>query len=287
MGKSVKRQDLLYVSNGDGVVNVYRYWQHTLVGVLSKFTTPMGECTDAAGDVYIVDQNTSKISEYAHGGSKAIKRLDDSPYTPQSCAVNQSTGDLAVANYGGYSDKAGNIAVYLRGTGKPVLYTAATNDHFIACGYDRRGDLLAADYSGFSDYYYGYFYYLPKHGVKLLLMNLPGPSRSWAWDRVESVFWDGQYWVVGAYDTLYRYTINVKASYISSTQLNPGDFYVNQVAMYKPIVKSHSAQVVGAAESSNSSAVDYWNYPAGGIPVGQITKGLDRAYGIAISLGAQ
>lgn len=31
MGKGLEHQDLLYVSNQDGVVNVYRYWQHTFV----------------------------------------------------------------------------------------------------------------------------------------------------------------------------------------------------------------------------------------------------------------
>jgi hypothetical protein len=56
MGKGVKQQDLLYVSNGDGLVNVYRYWQHTLVGVLTAFKNPLGECTDAIGHVYIADE---------------------------------------------------------------------------------------------------------------------------------------------------------------------------------------------------------------------------------------
>ncbi len=76
MVKGLKQRDLLYVSNADGTVSVYRYWQRTLVGVLTNFTQPMGECADAAGDVYITDYAASTISEYAHGGTKPIRVLE-------------------------------------------------------------------------------------------------------------------------------------------------------------------------------------------------------------------
>jgi hypothetical protein len=80
MGKGLKQRDLLYVSNANGTVNVYRYWQRTLVGILTNFKLPMGACSDRAGNVYIVDNEKQKIYEYAHAGKKAIKVLDDSPY---------------------------------------------------------------------------------------------------------------------------------------------------------------------------------------------------------------
>jgi len=281
MGKGVKEQDLLYVSNRDGVVNVYRYWQHTLVGVLTKFKSPLGECSDSAGNVYIADGQAQKIYEYAHGGTKAIRTLDDSPYLPEGCAVNPKTGDVAVANYGQGYYKTGNIAIFRRASGKPLLYSAASYDHFVACGYDRRGDLLASSTFG-SDPYYSDFYYLPKEGVKLLPMDLPGPSRSWYWSSGVSVAWDGRYWVVGSYDTLFRYTINIKAYYVSTITL---DASINEAAIYHPVEKSHSEQLVGADESATKPAVYYWNYPAGGSHVAEITKGLDRPYGVAVSPG--
>ncbi|HEY6325808.1 MAG TPA: hypothetical protein VIW73_04735 [Candidatus Cybelea sp.] len=285
MGKGVKQQDLLYVSNGDGVVNVYRYWQHTLVGVLGNFTNPEGECTDAAGDVYIVDEKAEKIYKYAHGGTKAIKTIDDSPQAPFSCAVNQATGDLAIANYGENYYGAGNITIYPHGSGKPTIYKTGDNlDHFVSCNYDHRGDLFSTSDNGYGSFYSSYFYYLPKQGKSLKPMTLPGPSRSWQWGSGASIVWDGKYWVVGTnneytnYDLL-RYIINVKAYYVSTTQLSVAN-NAQQIAIYRPIVKSHSAEVVGT-----NGAVYYWNYPAGGNPIGQITKGLDDPYGVAISLG--
>ncbi len=286
MGKGVKQQDLLYVSNGDGVVNVYRYWQRTLVGVLTNFKNPLGECADAAGDVYIADQRVSKVYEYAHGGTKRVKTLADPTFWPEGCSVDLSSGAVAVASYGS-NRTSGDIAVYSHGSGKPVLYGGGSGDHFTACAYDRRGDMLATASYGGSGFYYADFYYLPKHGVRLLPMTLPGPYQSWQWNAVQSVTWDGKYWVVGSYDTLYRYTIDVKATYVSSTQLYGTNATVYQVAIYHPLVRSHTAEIVGAAHSNSSSAVDYWNYPAGGNPIGQLTKGLDRPYGVAISLGAQ
>jgi hypothetical protein len=44
-------QNLLYVSNGNGLVNIYRYWQRNLVGVLTDLTKPMGMCADNAQNI--------------------------------------------------------------------------------------------------------------------------------------------------------------------------------------------------------------------------------------------
>jgi hypothetical protein len=84
--------DLLYVSNANGTVSVFRYWQHALVTVLTDFGRPMGECADPAGNVYIADYQRNKIDEYAHGAKKPAKVLDDSPYAPYACSVAPSNG---------------------------------------------------------------------------------------------------------------------------------------------------------------------------------------------------
>jgi hypothetical protein len=282
MAKGLKQRDLLYVSNLDGVVNVYRYWQHTLVGVLTKFNRPYGECADAAGDVYIADYAAEKVDEYAHGGTKPIKVYDDSPYNPRACAVDVKTGDLAIANYGYY--QAANIAVYPHGSGKPILYGASRFDHFLSCAYDDRGDLLALSNYGYSEFYYSHFYYLPKRGAQLVPMNLPGPSSSSEWGGVRAVAWDGKYWVIDDY-ALYRYTINVKATYVDTIDLsNNGD--LGPVWIYRKNLKSTGSQVVGVENNYDSSdSVDYWSYPAGGSLIAQITKDLDDPSGLAVSLG--
>ncbi len=124
MDAGAASHDLLYVTNQNGVVNVYRYWQHRLAGVLTSFKYPQGECADAAGNVYIADYGANKLFEYAHGGKSPIRTIDVSPNSPFGCAVNIKNGDLAVANYYGYdSSTRGNIEIFRHAKGKPVVYS--------------------------------------------------------------------------------------------------------------------------------------------------------------------
>lgn len=288
----VKQRDLLYVSNVNGTVSVYRYWQHTLVTVLTKFTKPMGECADAAGDVYISDYEAKKIYEYAHGGTKAINVINGSPDTPRACSVAPSNGDLAVANYGQsdysyYGD--GNIAVYPKGQGSPSFYGAHSDNHFLGCAYDDRGDLLAVSETGYSGvwYYSPEFFYLPKHGTSLIPVQLPNPysSSGWYYEPVQGVAWDGKYWIVVSRNQLYLYTINVKAEFVSRIELSGAYGDLGPVAIYRKTPKGVGTQVVAASSKfSGKGVADYWRYPAGGSPIAQITNDLAAPYGVAISI---
>lgn len=278
MAEGITSQDLLYVSNEDGVVNVYRYWQHTLTGVLTDFTQPMGECVDAAGDVFVTDYYAKTLVEYAHGGKKPIKTIDDSPNRPMGCAVDRLSGNLAVANFNqGYGE--GNLSVYLHGKGKPTVYAG----DFTACVYDDRGDLFATAEYGYYDYYTEFFY-LPKRSTKLLSIDLPGSSSS-GWEYVQSLGWDGKYWVVVSYNRLFRYLIDIKAQHVDTIELTGGYGSVDQIWFYRKTAKAQATQVVGAAPFGAKNDVGYWKYPAGGDPYYEITKDLDEPFGVAISLG--
>jgi len=149
MAAGLAKRTILYVSNGNGVVNVYEYWTHKLVGVLTQFTQPAGECVDKSGDVYIVDYQAKTISEYAHGGKKPIEVIRDS-YQPLACSVDR---EISPAR---------------------IMVKRTPIDHFSACAYDDRGDLLASSSNGYSGHYYGDFDYLPKKSKNILSMNPPG-----------------------------------------------------------------------------------------------------------------
>jgi hypothetical protein len=286
MEKGLKQRDLLYVSNANGTVNVYRYWQRTLVGVLTDFKQPMGACADSAGDVYIADYQAQKIYKYHHGGTKPIAVLDDSPYKPWACSVAPANGNLAVANspYGTYA-KGGNIAIYAGGSGKPAILQGS-GGHFIGCAYDDRGDLLVASEYRYSPFWYDQFYYLPKHGTKLLPMTLPGlGSYSSHFGVVAGLAWDGKYWVVGpVYDQLFLYSINIKARYVGKITLNGGYPYAGPIWIYRKNLESRGTQAVAGNGESNG-VVSYWKYPAGGSAIGEITKDLDAPFGVAVSMG--
>jgi len=150
---SAKTGDLLYVSSSDGSVYVYRYLNRQLVGALSGFIKPLGECVDRSGNVFItayssVTETSSSIYEYAHGGSSPIATLSD-PGHAFGCSIDPSTGNLAVANpydpANPYNVAYGSVAIYQGASGSPAMYYPS--DFGIAmCGYDTKGNLYVTVY---------------------------------------------------------------------------------------------------------------------------------------------
>ncbi len=111
-----KSEDLLYIANVY-TITVYSYPKGKLVGTFKDFYKPYGECVDKNGDVYITDSTFAKIYEYAHGGTKPIHTLKDPGYEPYGCAVDPTTGNLAVANYSDASARQGNLVIYHKAKG--------------------------------------------------------------------------------------------------------------------------------------------------------------------------
>jgi DNA-binding beta-propeller fold protein YncE len=143
------KEGLIYVTNRDAEVTVYNLSTQAIVEVLTDFTLPMGECVDTGGNVYSTDSDAEEVFEYAHGGTKAIKTLDDSPDTPRTCAVDPTTGNLAVANDDSSSHQR-NIAIWPEGSGQPTRYTNSTPDNFVGCAHDANGNLLTTNESAFA-----------------------------------------------------------------------------------------------------------------------------------------
>ncbi len=284
MDAGAARWDLLYVTNANGLVNVYRYWQHTLTGILSDFDHPEGECSDAAGNVYIADSGARKVYEYAHGAKRPIKTIEDSGYDPYGCAVNLKSGDLAVANfYDSRSHSRGNIAIYRHASGKAVIYDDSYLRGFRSCAYDDNGNLLATDGNGYSSSSYGSrFVYLPKKAVKLISIDFSSSGYPF---YVQAIQWDGKYWVIDQYEDLYQLTISGRqATFVGTIELSGA--YGNDLgpfAFYRPTPTSAPTQVVGSTAFESRSAAEYWRYPAGGDTIASVTQKLDQAFGVAIS----
>ncbi len=82
MSPQAASEDLLYVSDSDGHVDVFSYPDGKQVGVLKGFSSPAGLCSDSKGDVYVVNTNLLNILEYKHGGKKVIATLNDFGHYP-------------------------------------------------------------------------------------------------------------------------------------------------------------------------------------------------------------
>ena len=276
----LRKEDLIYVTNHNAEVTVYNFSTQALVAVLTRFTQPMGECVDSSANVYIADSAAQKIYEYAHGGSRPIKTLDDSPDSPYTCAVDSVTGNLAVANNNG--NASGNIAIWSKASGKPTRYTDSGLIYFEGCAYDASGNLLTTN--GIRQGYATAFAWLPHGASKLTTIAMPGPYPGWEWNFIYGIQWDGHFFVLDRGQGVFRVSvIHGLAYYIGETELidggESGPYWI-----YVPSSKSEFPEILGGTETEGSySAVEAFGYPGGGNELFTITHGVDLPFGVVVS----
>jgi len=146
MRPEARGEDLLYASGREDV-DVLSYPNGRVVGQLMFQGGASGLCSDRSGDVFILvgssEFNSNYIYEYAHGGTEPIATLTDSG-VPFSCAVDPTTGNLAVANVFGLGKgfPPGNIAVYADAQGTPTYYSDSDITIYGFCTYDDTGNLF-------------------------------------------------------------------------------------------------------------------------------------------------
>jgi DNA-binding beta-propeller fold protein YncE len=264
---------LLYVSDTEtSNVYVYTYPAGALKQTLGGFIDPGGECVDRKGNVFVTNTGGLDIVEYAHGAVTPAATLKDPGYFPFGCAVDPTTGNLAVTNFSAASGSgAGNVVIYERAKGKPKQrYSDAAIGGMLLCGFDDAGNLFVdgltqASTTGFAE--------LPRGGKKLvdiaLDQNIVAPG---------GVQWDGKYVAVGdeASDTIYRFSIGrKKGTTAGSVVLNGGSAVVQ--------FWIDGARIVGP--NSGLGNVGIWSYPAGGSPTKTI-GGLYVPLGTVVSRGS-
>ena len=245
----------------------------------------MGECVDASGDVYIADYSGEEIFEYAHGGSKPIKTLDDSPYTPYDAPSIPRPATLrsritAARRRVGTSRFGRKAAVSRRTTPTPRL------PKFFGCAYDANGNLLI---SGSPDGRTGAFAWLPHGGSQLIKIAIPGPKSGWTWYSIDGVQWDGEFFVLDYGQSFYRISvIHGLAYYIGDIHLTDYAAFYGPAFIYTPNSKSQSQQTLGGEYNrSSSDEVESFDYPGGTGPLFQIAHGVFRPFGVVVSPGTQ
>ncbi len=141
MSPNAKKQPLLYVSDQTtNDVYVYSFPTGKLMGTLTGFDAPYGQCTDAHGNIFITQFNSSKVTEYAHGGTAPINTLSVSGEYPTGCSIDPKTGNLAVATF--INDNyPGGIFVFAHAKGMATEYKAPDMYYYFPPAYDNRGNL--------------------------------------------------------------------------------------------------------------------------------------------------
>jgi hypothetical protein len=174
--EAAKLPTLLYVAN-ESSVNIYAYANGVagkLVGQILGLDSAEGMCTDKAGDVWITQYEPHLITEYAHVGKTPITTIHRAKGSPTGCAVNPSSGDLAVT-YNHPNAHAGELfaLVYIYPHGeepgaKPYTNsTGLTFAYFLA--YDDNGNL----YMDGLGCYYGS---CDPSNIAVLMLLKPGAS---------------------------------------------------------------------------------------------------------------
>jgi hypothetical protein len=266
---------LLYVS--DTITNdvyVFSYPKGKLLQTITGLYEPGGECADTNRDVFVTNTGGSNIVEYAHGRKRPIATLDDSGAFPIGCAVDPTSGDLAVTNFSSTTSGGGNVVIYKGAKGAGSPYSLARLESPLLCSYDDSGNLFVDGYeSGSSNKFV--FAELPAGGTKLTRVTL-----NQAIGNAGGVAWDGFHITVGdqSTNTIYQFKIAGKAKRtgrkVGTVQLSGA----TQIFQYLIV----GSQLVGA--DAYGASVDIWNYPMGGSAIKTI-GGLYAPLGVAVSPG--
>jgi hypothetical protein len=278
MNPAARGGDLLYISDiGTDSVYAFSYPKGKLMGTLTGFQEPAGLCVDKSGNIWIADATAGKIFEYAHGGTAPIATLNESGQEPFACAIDTTTGDLAISNMGTESGGNGSVAIYADATGTPTDYTSAIMTKMAFLGYDDRGNLFVdgANASGTFE-----FAELQSSGSALTSVIL-----NQSFEAAGGVAWDGKYMAVGdaLLGDVYQFNITSSgATEVGATDLADGA-WVEQFTI--PLRKgSHNvleqgSRLIGPAVAEQH--VGFWDYPSG-TEIKVITK-VDRPLGSAVS----
>jgi hypothetical protein len=267
MDPSAKHDDLLYIGVDKGV-EVYSYPEGQLTGKLGGISSPWGLCADNGGHVFVPDGPGAKIREYEHGGSSPIAILKTPNESPWFCAVDPTTGNLAVTEL---DTKGYRIAIYTDAKGKPKTYSGGID--FWSCSYDNKGDLFV-DGTDPADGRLVELEVLHPGNTSFTMLNLSHDI-----EYLGSLQWDGKYLNIASQGfepyppTIYRFSvIGDRMTSVGSTPLN-GTRYVGQFWI-------QGSKVIVPSQGSRS--VLSYGYPTGGAPTKFVTH-VFRPFGAVVS----
>jgi hypothetical protein len=258
------RGALLYVSDlATSRVSIYSYPRLKLTGKLAAVKNPAGLCVDPrTGNVWVVSEASATISEFAHGGTNRIYKLDLGAGFFDACAID-ANGNLAVAKYNEYDD-AGALLIFKNERGKPTIYHSRKMFYYAFVGYDGSGNAFV------DGEYYAELLELPAGGKKLENVTPAGLTLS-----PGGVQYDGTDLAVGNAKRGVIYRVSSR-SIVGKTKLN-GGCVVEQF-----FIDAERGWVIAPSSCHSKGDVLIYDYPAGGNPIKRIT-GFTDPFGAVVS----
>lgn len=240
-------------------VFTYRPSLIRLQAFLSVPAYPVGECVDAQQSVYIAG-DFHLLFEYAHGGTSPIAVLSDQAGDIEGCAVDPTTGQLAVISFG-HTSSTTRLAVYKSIHAKPRFYS--TSFRVMAqASYDDRGDLFIDGNT---------------NSQSFLLQELPNGASSLETISLNESFsvpgglqWDGKYLDVG--DSSSKDVDQFDISGTRGTEVGSIALKGSQEVQQFFIFNRTLINPTYAETFEGPGYVEMYHYPAGGKPFHTIAK---------------
>jgi hypothetical protein len=269
-----KSEDLLYVTNYSEV-SVLTYPEGRRVGVLKGFFSAAGECVDHDGNVFVGNEEPVGVYEYAHGSSKRIGRFLTKHAGAIGCAVDPTTGNLAVTG------SSSSVNIFEPGRKQPLLITDPKMFSNVFCTYDHKGDLFVGGTSNASG------------GLRLAELRVGtrkfvGINIGSTIDPTQNIQWVGNDLSMVSFTgkpehkkiALVQLAINgSQATQIGTTPLKRPAYIVLQYFITKGTVIVPNWNL----KQGQHDDVLFYHYPKGGMPYTQITKGMTDPRGAVVS----
>lgn len=251
-----KPQDLLYVSDAQGNVDVYTYPAGKRAGVLKGFNSPAGLCSDRAGNVYVVDTGLLEVLKYKHGGTKPVQSLYVMGFYPYGCAVDPSSGDVAVADFASQKQGPGGLSIFHPGQTFPSTYQATGFNAYFFCTYDNAGNVFVdgADYGS----YHSLFAELPNGSTTFTPISL---NATIAYPG--GITWDGNDLVTQ--DSSSRILYRFKVSGTTGTSVGKTAFKGDRSTLIHQFAIDGTSIVMPYGTTGRAvRKIGFWPYPGGG-----------------------
>jgi hypothetical protein len=277
-GAAVLNGDLLYVANQKATfgISVLTFPGGTIVQSIANIGQPRGICSDPKGNVWVTTVQTRThpyyIYKFAHGEKRPVETLHPRKDV-YGCAVDSTTGDLAVIGHLGSSSSEIDI---FPPAGKMQIIPISFNP--IALAYDNRSNLFI---DGVAPSGTRELVEMPK-GSKNLTRIALGRLSTW---NPGSVVWDGKDIAVGIGSSL-------KASFIDRVDVtSSGGKVIGQVRLKSlsawPEFAIDGNQIVATKRrAAGATTAQLFKYPKGGKPTATYS-GFSNPAGMAISAGSK
>jgi hypothetical protein len=275
---------LLFVSD-PGTADVYIYNLPTLkvVGTITGFSQPQGECSDNKGNVWVTDSTAKIVYELSHRG---YLENELSETNPAACTWDSKTGSLAIMNLFGAGSSSGSVVIYARGSGSPRSYRNPAQYYYNFGGYDANGNLFFDGRDARGKFMLSE---LPKGANTAYTIKVTGGTIYFPgmvqWDSANHELVVGDQSCGNAYSScLYSMTIANKTATVKakiSLQTYAGGHVCDLVqgVLYNGKIDGSDFNFCGDTPSTTY----LWPYPAGGAPTAYENKTVSVPVGAAIS----